>query len=192
MFGNNRANSSAHSLPRGYVDESGLKIPRKIPTGYHRWNSTRATCDSVNDECPFSPEGSLTSGEKRLTFSGLHQPECVEEDWSYVWKRLRPYSRHIISRPNILLGSPMEKDPCCLPILRVYSPVGRSWIWEDDPKEVKTLKTWGRSYSEFMQSPYYPVKLPSLCLLTRKHKQRQASAIKCRAWLNAHRLWMSK
>ena len=190
MSSNKTSSSPVNSLSLDCVDEAELKTL----SGYHRQNSTRATCDFVNfDDSSFSFEESLTSGEKRFLCLEDQHTECSDEDWSYVWKRLGPYSRHIFSRQGAFLGSSMEKkDKCIHPLVRSYSPVGRSWIWKDDPKEVKTRKTWGRSYSEFMQSPYYPVKLPSHCLLTRKQKQRQASAIKCRAWLNAHRLWMSR
>lgn len=190
MSSNKTVSSPGRSLSLDCASESEAKTP----AGYRRWNSTRATCDFVNfDDSSFSLEESSPSEENRIAFPGDQQSECSEEDWSYVWKRLGPYSRYIFSRPSAFLGSAMEKkDPSNLPFYHVHSPIEHSWIWKDDPKEVKTMKKWERSYSEFMQSPYYPVKLPRHCLQTKKLKQRQASAIKCRAWLNAHRLWMSK
>lgn len=111
------------------------------------------------------------------------------QNWALDWNRLHKYSRN--SGIGIIQETkPMEKIPCpyCHSLKVQPLPVSTSWIWKDDPVEVKekTKQNNNRSYSEFMHSAYLPksshLKVQPITTI----QQRNIRTKKCRAWLNAH------
>lgn len=111
------------------------------------------------------------------------------KDWAYVWNKVHRYSHN--SEALSLVGTEsMEKSPLpqchCLKVQPL--PVSESWVWKDDPVEVKEKMAWQRSYSDFMHSVYVPRR--HLMKNTKKQQQKIHRVERCRVWLHAHLGWL--
>lgn len=120
-------------------------------------------------------------------------------DWANSWKRTHCVTQYRNSKASSSEGSRGLTPVSLTTMEKTLQPksssnlnpvtVSTSWVWKDDPVEIKEKKTWQRSYSDFMRSPYTPKTIkPS----PRQSKQRMSTyrVARCRAWLNSHSGWL--
>ena len=120
-------------------------------------------------------------------------------DWANFWRRTHSITQYRNSKASSSEGSRGLTPLSFATMEKIHHPksyssfhpltVSVSWVWKDDPVEIKERKSWQRSYSNFMRSPYIP--RATRCSQTPSKQQIAMYRVaRCRAWLNSHSGWL--
>lgn len=179
---------SSYSQATRWLHTTSLAVPSEVEEGRGRQSAT----------------GYHYPMQGKFITPRSHSPELLSQifrknkyclkDWAHSWKRTHgigtQHSNTVLSEGSRTLTPSMEKihhphsQSLTTPLL-----VSTSWIWKDDPVEIKERKSWQRSYSDFMHSPYFPKTQRPPQTPSRKQLTTYRVA-RCRAWLNSHCGWL--
>ena len=170
------------------------------PHSIGRFFSAKAVCDgrvdsisSITGSYSTSSLGeSVISGQCRGDTPLVNANEPTE--WESLWNDIRKYSKHDLPSASQLWR---YRNPSTTRNAFQEIQISDSWIWKSHPKPAvaemslpgESLAKWSRNYREPMHVKYMPK--AGKTSSGKKPQQKSHCIAKCKAWLNAHQLWMN-